>query len=456
MQYKIFAAGIATLAFVVVSAPAQVRITPSFRANAPISITVTPEARLARAIADLPYSGDRTSERILSDGTHMSQSIVREFRDSAGRTREEHSGQGFGSMTITEIVDPDAGIDWILDPANQVVHRLVLHLESRPGRRDLYPCEPAGSPTSQTMANGNVATSQQLGSQMMEGIQACGRRTNMTQKDGTPGITTEMWTSRGDIGGILLNKSSDLTGGNNVWQLVNVQFGEPNPGLFEPPAQFKVVNETAAFTITEPASVSQVPPVAPAPANRTFIALTGMPWSGDVMNGSTLLTTQMRDSMGRTRREPHTGSTVMIVDPVAGYSYTLDTAAHTLHRRSITVQSKPASEAAPAATVSQTQNMASGVIARTESLGTRTINGVVTFGTRVTLTYPPGTERGNDKTTSTVNEAWVSPQLGAAVLMQNSGAMVPTFTDRLINIKYAEPDPALFRIPNGYHVIDDQ
>ena len=140
MQYKIFAAGVAALAFVV-SAPAQVRITPSsFRANAQISITVTPEARLAPAIVDLPYSGDRTSERILSDGTHMSQSIVREFRDSAGRTREEHSGLGFGSMTITEIADPVAGIDWVLDPANQVVHRLVLHLESRPGRRDLYPC----------------------------------------------------------------------------------------------------------------------------------------------------------------------------------------------------------------------------------------------------------------------------------------------------------------------------
>ena len=89
-------------------------------------------------------------------------------------------------------------------------------------------------------------------------------------------------------------------------------------------------------------------------------------------------------------------------------------------------------------------------------MGTRTIDGVVTFGTRVTLTYPPGTQMGNDKTTSTVNEAWVSPQLGEAVLMQNSGAMAPIFTDRLINIKYAEPDPALFRIPDGYQIVDDQ
>ncbi len=405
MQYKAFAA----IAFVVGSASAQVRITPSFRGpNAPIAITVTPETRLARAITDLPYSGDRTDERILSDGTHMSQSIVREFRDSAGRTREEHSGQGFGSMTITEIVDPVAGVDWVLDPANQVAHRMVLHLESRSGIRDPYPCAPAGSPTTQTMANGNVATSQELGPQMLEGIQACGHRTTITQKDGTPGITSDRWISRGDIGGLMLSRSSDLIGGENLTQLVNVKFGEPSPGLFEPPAQFKVVNETAAFTITEPASAPSVTPVAPVPANRTFVALTGMPWSGDLMNGNTLVTTEMRDSMGRTRREPRAGGTVILVDPVAGYSYTLDTAAHTMHRRSITVQSKPASQsAAPAASAPQTKNMASGVIALNESLGPKTIDGLMTYGTRVTLTYPPGTASGNDKTTSTVNEAWI-------------------------------------------------
>ena len=134
----------------------------------------------------------------------------------------------------------------------------------------------------------------------------------------------------------------------------------------------------------------------------------------------------------------------------------LDTAAHTAHRRAITVQSKPASEAtAPAATGPQTKKLPSGVIALTEWLGTKTIDGVVTFGTRTTLTYPPGTASGNDKTTSTVNESWTSPQLGTVLLMQHSGALGPDFTTTLTNIKYSEPDASLFKVPDGYQVIDE-
>ena len=168
------------------------------------------------------------------------------------------------------------------------------------------------------------------------------------------------------------------------------------------------------------------------------------------MNGGTPLGQNYRDSMGRTR------SNVMIVDPVAGYSYRLDTAAHTAHRRSITVKSKPASEAAaPAAAGPQTTKLPSGVIGVTESLGTKTIDGVVTFGTRTTLTYPPGTMSGNDKTTSTVNESWISPQLGTPLMMLSSGALVPNSTTTLTNIRYSEPDSSLFKVPDGYQIIDD-
>jgi hypothetical protein len=147
---------------------------------------------------------------------------------------------------------------------------------------------------------------------------------------------------------------------------------------------------------------------------------------------------------------------VSIVDPVAGYSYILDTPAHIARRRSITVKSEPASEAAaPAAAGAHTKKLSSGVIALTESLGTKTIDGVVTFGTRTTLTYPPRTASGNDKTTSSVNESWTSPQLGTVLLMQHSGALGPDFTTTLTNVKYSEPDSSLFKIPDGYQVIDE-
>ena len=75
----------------------------------------------------------------------------------------------------------------------------------------------------------------------------------------------------------------------------------PIPDLFVPPVNYRVVDETTAFTFTGPAPVSQTSQDQPAPAARTIVALTGMPWSGDLMNGSTIIGTNYRDSMGRTR-----------------------------------------------------------------------------------------------------------------------------------------------------------
>jgi hypothetical protein len=432
------------------AASAQVRIVPSSRPDGPTTINVTLETRAPNAITGLPYSGDRTSERILSDGTRMSQSTVRQFRDSFGRLREEQSGPLFGSLTIVQILDPVAGVEWVLDPANQVAHRMVLQVKSRAGSQSLKPCDSGGPPTTEKMPNGNMMTSQPLGSQTIQGIAACGHRNTIIQKDGTPGLTTENWLSREDIGSILLLKDSNPQSGQNITQLVNLKFSEPDPGLFVPPANYRVVDETEAFTFTEPAPASQTSQHQPAPATRTIVALTGMPWSGDLMSGSTLIGTNSRDSMGRTR------SNVTIVDPVAGYSYILDTPAHIARRRNITAKSKPASEApTPAEAGSHTTKLASGVIGLTESLGTKTIDGVVTFGTRTTLTYPPGTASGNDKTTSSVNESWTSPQLGTVVLMQHSGALGPEFTTTLTNLKYSEPDPSLFKVPDGYQIIDE-
>jgi len=437
--------------FAAALASAQVRITSASRPEGPTTINVTLDTRSLTAITGLPYSGDRTSERILSDGTHMSQSMLRQFRDSLGRLREENSGQLFGSLTIVEILDPVAGLDWVLDPANQVAHRIALQAKSRPGSPALKPCDPGGPSTTQNMPNGNVMTSQPLGSQTIQGIGACGHRNTITQKDGSPGLITETWFSREDIGSLLLIKDSNPQTGQNITQLVNVRFSEPDPGLFTPPANYRVVDETTSFSFTGPAPVSQTSEAQRTPAARTIVALTGMPWSGDLMSGSTPIGTNYRDSMGRTR------SNVSIVDPVAGYSYILDTPAHIARRRSITVKSKPASEAtAPAASGPQTKKLPSGVIALTESLGTKTIDGVVTFGTRTTLTYPPGTASGNDKTTSSVNESWTSPQLGTSLLMQRSGALVPNSTTTLTNITYSEPDHSLFKVPDGYRIIDER
>ncbi len=143
-------------------------------------------------------------------------------------------------------------------------------------------------------------TGQSLGSETIQGIGACGHPNTITQKDGSPGISTETWFSREDIGG-LLYKSSNPQTGQNITQLVNVRFNEPDPGLFEPPVNYRVVDETKAFTIRGPTPVSQTSEDQPAPRRPNRFALTGMPCSGDLMSGSAMIGTNYRDSMGRTR-----------------------------------------------------------------------------------------------------------------------------------------------------------
>lgn len=433
-------------------AAAQVQITPSFSSNGPVTISVTPVSRGAAAITGAPYSGDRTSERILSDNTRMSQSVAHEYRDSSGRFRAEHSGYSFGALTIVEITDPVAGFAWVLDPVSQTAYRTAFPRKTHAGLPTMR-CDPGGDPTTSGGAGENTMTTQRLGSRTINGIEACGQLTKITRKDGSAGVTNEVWNSRENVGGLVLLKLGNPDGSQSITELVNVKFNEPDPGLFLPPAGYKVVEQSSTFTITDSRSPA-VPAGKPADMQK-FVALTGMPWSGDYMSVETVINRHYRDSSGRTRVERF-GGTVTIVDPVGGYSYTLDSSRKTAQRRSITATSKPASEASAPAPDGMPQTLANGVKALTESLGTKTIDGVATFGIRTTLTYPPGSIGGNISTTTGVTETWASPQLGTAVMIHSSGAIGSTSTAALANIKYSEPDPALFRVPEGYQIIDEK
>jgi hypothetical protein len=315
------------------------------------------------------------------------------------------------------------------------------------------PCDPGGPPSTQAMPNGNVSTSQALGSKTIQGISACGRGSTIASKNG--GTTAfENWFSQTDVGGALLIKVTDDQGGTNVTQLTDMMFSEPNANLFLPPSGYRVVDQAAAFTITAPAPPTNFPSA----RSMTTIALTGMPWSGELMSGGTVLTRQYRDSMGRTRREQVFGaaSRVEIFDPVGGFTYMLDTNAKTALRRAVSAQCSPASEATPPLIASGTQILKGGATAVTQSLGTKTISGVVAYGTRTTITYPPGTIGGNDKTTSSVNEAWFAPQLGASLMNSTSGGLVPDASTAVTNLTYSEPDPSLFQVPAGYRIVDEK
>ena len=90
-----------------------------------------------------------------------------------------------------------------------------------------------------------------------------------------------------------------------------------------------------------------------------------------------------------------------------------------------------------------------------ESLGTRTIEGVLAEGSRTTVTYPIGAV-GNDRPISTTIETWTSPELKMAVLSKNSDPRNGESTTRLTNISRLEPDLSLFQIPADYEIIEPQ
>lgn len=87
--------------------------------------------------------------------------------------------------------------------------------------------------------------------------------------------------------------------------------------------------------------------------------------------------------------------------------------------------------------------------AKTESLGTRTIEGVACEGTRTTFEIPVG-QIGNSKPIQVVTEKWFSPELQAVVMSRHTDPLAGEHVFKLVNIRRAEPAADLFAVPAGF------
>jgi hypothetical protein len=90
-----------------------------------------------------------------------------------------------------------------------------------------------------------------------------------------------------------------------------------------------------------------------------------------------------------------------------------------------------------------------------ENLGMKTLQGVDTVGTRQTTTIKTGV-MGNDRPIQIVLEYWHSPRLGFNLLSSRSDPRIGTQTFAITELDTAEPDPQLFKVPEGYQVVDQQ
>lgn len=86
-------------------------------------------------------------------------------------------------------------------------------------------------------------------------------------------------------------------------------------------------------------------------------------------------------------------------------------------------------------------------------LGSDTVNGLETVGTRETTTINAGVA-GNDRAISIVKEFWYSSQLGINLIEKRQDPSFGTQSFLVDQISLSEPDQHLFDIPAGYRILD--
>jgi hypothetical protein len=221
------------------------------------------------------------------------------FRDSEGRTRREQTLKGLGGVGTGEeplqtifINDPVAGVTYSLDTRTHTAHKSMpfrfqvsskagapgenqrfeykvgnatgttnvvvtapLNAAPQAGARMASPAavehfnlrtEGASGYVFRTRPNTNAnEVKEQLGKQMIEGVEAEGTRTTVTIPVGEIGnerpieIVSERWYSP-ELQLVVMTKHSDPRSGDTTYKLTNINRAEPAKTLFEVPPGFNV------------------------------------------------------------------------------------------------------------------------------------------------------------------------------------------------------------------------
>jgi len=249
-----------------------------------------------KVVAGAPYSAQATTEtvQVLADGNRIvRRNSTQIARDSQGRTRQEYTftppgdmgADGSAEVTMISINDPTTGITYTLHPDTRTADKIMLpemsHVEILEGdegnhsiaagavaggenhvfiRRHAGPGAEAGvSIATEPIPGPHIArykfsvanavsdsgASEGLGKQVMEGVEVEGKRTTLTIPAGQIGneqpivITNESWYSP-ELQVIVFSKRDDPMAGTTTYRLTNIARAEPDPALFEVPADYTV------------------------------------------------------------------------------------------------------------------------------------------------------------------------------------------------------------------------
>jgi len=153
--------------------------------------------------------------------------------------------------------------------------------------------------------------------------------------------------------------------------------------------------------------------------------------------------------------QPAPPTIITISDPIAGYSYVLDTVNKIARRTplksarpNVPINASPRPVQAPAPVANNLKPQF-----KTEDLGTQTMEGLVVQGRRTTVTYPAGS-MGNDRDITNVSEIWTNQELHLMILQVHSDPRNGETTTKIENLSRTQPDPNLFLPLPDYQVVD--
>ena len=241
----------------------------------------------AAIVKGAPYSATITNESVqtLADGTRITQSSSGTIaRDSQGRTRQDAPLPAIGNLAASDaphlviLQDPVAGSSYTLNLTEKTAWKNPMPpggvafaggavgavtantFYMHTGTDALPEPPPPGAPPGPVFIQKRIAapeaaevTTEDLGTQVIEGVQATGTRTTQTIPAGKIGndrpilITTEVWTSP-ELKTTILSKRNDPRTGEQTFKLTNIQRAEPDASLFAVPSDFKIT-ENAVKTI---------------------------------------------------------------------------------------------------------------------------------------------------------------------------------------------------------------
>jgi hypothetical protein len=228
-----------------------------------------------------PFSAteERHTVQVLGDGTRIDKKESdKYYRDDQGRTRVERDG---GATVI--ISDPVAGSTTEMSTANKTAHKTAVWKQASSFTTAVAPPEPgpaldklrlavdklrterdvaqtqvfttgaagiayarrATITTSKDAAEAQHATTEDLGTQIVNGVPAQGTRSTIVIPVGQIGndreikVVSERWFST-DLQMLIKSSNNDPRFGETTYELTNIVQGAQDSGLFQVPPDFSV------------------------------------------------------------------------------------------------------------------------------------------------------------------------------------------------------------------------